>query len=467
MKRRRRTRSRHPGVKLKRRLLPSGGISWRACYRDPDSGRTVYVTLDPAEVPTQEAREQWAIRKYKALAKRRMDLEAGGPLRSETPLAQAIDDFYEASEHRLEASTLATYRHGIERLRQWAQTTGGVRFVEELNPGRLATFRAALIAGQKQTAARGHKRGARKAGKGKRAAITTNTYLTSCKILLNHFRKLGIAPALSRDTITDALKPLPLRREQPVYLPPTKLQKLLQAAIRHDADVFAETRAEHARLRPRGSTPRHEPIAPFVAFLLLSGCRRGEALKLTWAEVDLDAIDDRDRKVGEIRLRAEQTKTRRARLIGLEVSPALRKLLVQMKLCAGRNADALYLFGGAKPYSVDTIQAARRRLVREYGAPTFDWQALRSTCATFLTNAPGIFGSASAFHSSRQLGHSMAVAERSYLGVHRGIPVDARTLEAAMHIEPTLEQTIATLSAPRGAKAELTRINTRSRKVQA
>ena len=34
-----------------------------------------------------------------------------------------------------------------------------------------------------------------------------------------------------------------------------------------------------------------------------------------------------------------------------------------------------------------------------------------------------------------QLGHSVAVAERHYLGVHRGIRRDARSLEAAMGAE--------------------------------
>jgi hypothetical protein len=61
---------------------------------------------------------------------------------------------------------------------------------------------------------------------------------------------------------------------------------------------------------------------------------------------------------------------------------------------------------------------------------------LRSTCATYLTNAPGIFGAATVFMSARQLGHSVMVAEKHYLGVHRGIPKEAHSLEAAMQIEP-------------------------------
>jgi hypothetical protein len=49
--------------------------------------------------------------------------------------------------------------------------------------------------------------------------------------------------------------------------------------------------------------------------------------------------------------------------------------------------------------------------------------------------------------SAPQLGHSVAVAERHYLGVHRGIPKDAHTLEAAMQIEDTMRDVLRTREA--------------------
>jgi hypothetical protein len=91
------------------------------------------------------------------------------------------------------------------------------------------------------------------------------------------------------------------------------------------------------------------------------------------------------------------------------------------------------------------VQSARARLLREYGAPAFDWQALRATCGTFLTNSQSIYGSATLFLSARQLGHSVQVAERHYLGVERSIPTDARTLEAAMRIEAVVEKALANI----------------------
>jgi hypothetical protein len=44
--------------------------------------------------------------------------------------------------------------------------------------------------------------------------------------------------------------------------------------------------------------------------------------------------------------------------------------------------------------------------------------------------------------SARQLGHSVTVAEQHYLGVIRGIPREARTLEHAMQIEELAQKVI-------------------------
>jgi len=58
-----------------------------------------------------------------------------------------------------------------------------------------------------------------------------------------------------------------------------------------------------------------------------------------------------------------------------------------------------------------------------------------------LLAAPAVFGAASAYRSARQLGHSVAVAERHYLGLIR-LPPTAKTLEAAMAIEEQLQRLI-------------------------
>jgi hypothetical protein len=115
-------------------------------------------------------------------------------------------------------------------------------------------------------------------------------------------------------------------------------------------------------------------------------------------------------------------------------------MLAAMQLASGGK-------GRVFPLTEDAIRAAGKRLKAEYGAPkSFTWQVLRSTCATYLTCAPGIFGAASAHRSAAQLGHSVTVAQRHYVDLLRGIPREAHTLEAAMQIEGEMGQVIARVS---------------------
>ncbi|HVY26148.1 MAG TPA: hypothetical protein VHB79_06330 [Polyangiaceae bacterium] len=95
-----------------------------------------------------------------------------------------------------------------------------------------------------------------------------------------------------------------------------------------------------------------------------------------------------------------------------------------------------------------------------YGAPVGStWQTFRKTCGCYLTNAPGIFGSASAYRSARQLGHSVQIAERYYVNVVRGIPRSARTVEAAMQITKQLERVIDAVTSVAPHERRLRRVH--------
>ncbi len=432
-KRRKRVRSPHPGVKIKKRVHASGAVSWRAHFVDVDTGREIAITFEGDTARTQESREQWAKHKSAELARKRMDRAAGIRPVIASELDKAIAEYVKTSRATLKPKTLVTYQLAFAKLREWAKREG-VKSTADLTPARLTSLRDYLIRAPRKSAKSGAKRGAKKKSATRRSPVSVNRELRSIGTLLNVWRQHALLPHLHRDDIADALSSLPVPHEQPAFLTPVAIKQLLAAALRHDAATFDATREEHAGMREKGSTARYDPIAPFVAFVLLTGMRRSEALAVEWQHVDLDALDHDGRKVGEIRLPASITKTNRGRIVGLEVSPALRKVLAAMRLRGGRGS----VFG----YTADGVEAARRRLRNEYGAPACDWQTLRSTCATYLTNAPGVFGAATVFLSAKQLGHSIAVAEKHYLGVQRGIPKNASTLEAAMQIENELAEVL-------------------------
>lgn len=429
----RRKGPRHRGVVL---IKPDEArrIGWRARYVDPDSGRVVKISLDPA-LTTNELREDWAVRKSRQIAQRRLELDAGDARLVRKPIGEAVEEYFKEAVHRLRDGTLELYRAATALFTSWAKAAN-IATTAEITAVKLPGLRDYLLARRKQDLAVGGKRGSRKSTEKKLSPQTINWQLRSIKTVLNHMRLRGVVP-LSRDAIADALRPVPVPREAPEFLSPTDCTRLIEAALRHDAETFVATREEHAGLRPAGSTRRYEPIAPFVSCALLSGMRFGEVLALKWSDVDLDARDQDGRVVGEIRLRAADTKTKHARTVGLEVSPVLRSMLAVMRL---RKGDATYVFGGDTAMSRTLAEASRRRLIASYGAPEFSWQTLRRSCGTYLTNAPGIFGAASAYRSAKQLGHGVEVAEKHYAGLFRGISREARTLEAAMGLEGVMSR---------------------------
>ncbi len=433
--RKRRIRSPHPGVVL----LPPDPAQrrphWRARFDDPDTERETKITL--ADLPTAEARRDWAIRKSRALGKRRMDLDAGAHRVTGTKLADALDRYFE-DHPELRPGTRGIYKRAADKLAAWGAKTG-VHSADDLTGPKVVAFRASLVREPLRAPEQGGKRGSRKAAEQSRAPSTVNSELRAIGTVLGYLRKLGLLPRLTADDLADGLAKLAGNVERVDYRKPVELRKLFEAALSHDAATFEATREEHAGKRPPGTTPRYRQFAPFVAAALLTGMRAGELIDLDWKQVDLEALDHDGKPVGEIYVSAA-SKTHRARTVGLEVSPALRALLAAMKLRSGGKGSVFGLTRGE-------AKATERRLRSEYGAPDrCNWQALRRTCGTFLTHAPGIFGAASAYRSAKQLGHSVAVAEKHYVDVARGIQRDARTLEAAMQIEAELQRVIEAAS---------------------
>lgn len=409
----RRTRSPHPGVVL---LKPQGDrAAWRARYEDPDTGKLTFTRIDPMAIRTAEARRTWAIAVSKRIARRGMELEAGAPKTTGTALADAITRYYE-DHPRLRALTLKTYQKGTTKFLVWAKSVG-LRSADDLTLAGLMAFRAAVSKAPKRLAVVDGPKGAKQAGAEPRKAAAVNVDIRSVKVVLGYLRKLGLLPKITRDDITDGLKALSVEHERGDFLRAPALRALLEAALEHDAQTFALTRADKAAGRVASAVRRFPPMAPIVAAAMLTGMRAGELVSLEWSQVDLSAR--------EIHLSAA-TKTKRARSIDLEVCPGLAAMLERMRPQRAQGS----VFG----LTADAMKAGAKRLAN-YGEPKgWTWQTLRRTCGTFLTCAPGIFGAASAYRSARQLGHSVAIAERHYVGVVK-VPKEATTLEEAMGVE--------------------------------
>jgi len=426
-----RRKRRHPGVVLvkpvpaRERTDPktgevsrSGVTGWRVRFADPDSGKTKWETIPKKRANNRDNREEFAIEKSKEIADRQRELDAGAARDTDLSLAATIERYFDAHP-KLRPATVELYREATGKLTAWSRRTR-IETADELTRAKLIRFRETLV-------------------KQDRSPHTINRQLRSTKTVLTYLVDADALARLSQDDLRRALKQLRAPTEKRDFLRPKQLQRLLEACQRHDTETFKITRAEHDGERKTGSTRRYEAISGFTLFTLLSGCRLGEALALDWKHVDLEALGGGGEKVGEIYI-GSASKTGKPRTIGIEVSPALRRLLIAQKLRTGGRGLVWGL-------TQNVAKRAMPRLVEKYGAPeAASFQALRRTCSTFLCNTPGIFGGASAYRSAQQLGHSVAVAERNYSGLLRGISPEAHTLEAAMQIEKQADAIIGRLS---------------------
>lgn len=413
----RRSSTQHPGVKILARVLPSGSEVFIGRYRDPVTGAVKQESLTALGKTTAEARRDWAIDKYKYILRVKEAQSTGKPIRTETTVEAAVND-YIASLDRKRPKTITIYTRALDHFKTWARKAHLTQ-IEDLTGPHLVRLSAYLhgLRVQRSVKGEGVGRKARQNTKQPLAPASVNQFTRGIRTFLRHCRRLDLTPHLTGDMVQDRLPFAERVQELPRFLSATEIRALLDAAERHDAATYTRHRWRAGRNYPA--------IRPFIVTALLSGARFAEIAGLKWADVDLTQ--------GQIRIAAGSSKTRKGRVIDLGVSPALWALLERMKLQAGNAAT---VFG---PMRRDVAEACRRRVCMTFGAPAgWTWHDLRRTCGTFLTCAPGIFGGASAFMSAKRLGHSVAVAESCYVGAVSNIPVDASTLEAAMGIADLL-----------------------------
>lgn len=410
--RKRRTRTAHPGVKLK--LIARTGV-WVARYIDPITNAERQESFKRLDKTSEEARRDWAIDKAAYIAKVRADLSAGKVIVTSTSFDSAVKTYLEGLTRKA-PKTVAIYGVALEHLKAWARRAG-VPHVEALEPRHLAAL-TKYLHNLKAKVNAGHDRKARKVSKRPLAGNSVNQFVRGIRTFLQDCREQDKTPHLTGDHVRERLKFADTEDSAPNFLKAADVRALLEACHRHDAATYIRHRWKQGVNYPA--------ITSFVTACLLTGCRFGELAGLRWSSVDLAA--------GVIDLKAADVKTRKARKITLRETPALWALLERMKLQAG---DARFVFGDSGPLQRSQAEPCRKRMIKSFGAPAFSWHDLRRTAGSFLTCAPGIYGGASAFLSAKRLGHSVTVAERYYVGAVT-VPPDARTLEAAMGIDGLL-----------------------------
>jgi len=419
---------RHPGVVLIK-PDPKHRAGWRVRYRDPDSGRMVKRTIDPG-LRTRAQREGYACKLSEKLVRRRLELETGAVRMTGTPVAEAVELYFQAHPG-LRPRTLKEYRRATAKLVAWCHKHG-IRTADDLDRRRLMQFRESVINEPKQRSGTG-RRGAKVRSGDRRADRTINKELTSIGTTLRYLVKRQEFSKLHRDDVDVACEHYgkgTSETKQPLKV--RELRGLLDACIDHDEATFEMTRAEAQGRGTAGSTLRYEPIGPFVAFCLLSGVRPGEARRIDWSLVDFDDA------VIHI---PKWSKTRRERRVTMAESPALRRLLEAQYQLTGVKGSIWALTEGQ-------ALAARKRLIEAHDAPKrFGWQLARVTCQSYLASSPSIFGGASIFLTAQRGGHSVQVCEKYYANAVNVADPDATTIEGAMGIEEHVDQIIADLEA--------------------
>lgn len=362
-----------------------------ARWRDPLSGASKQESLDRLNLTSDAKRRKWAKKKSETLAELRRAVSLGSVITDRMTIRSAVaDHLAEAQNPRTKVNKQIV----LEAFATWCETKQ-IKSTAELTSPWLMKWRGYMLSPQRCT----------------HAASTRNRWLIASGIFLRWCIPRGLVPLLNSDTIKSACK----REKEPEdvieFLRPAALQNLLECTLKHDAEAVGWK------------------LAPFVLALLLSGCRFQEIACLSWSEVDLDH--------GEIVLPASRTKTQKGRRIVFAETPALGDLLRALRPdpAEGLVFDVRH----------STWDAARKRLIASYGAPEFSAHTLRRSAGTILTNAPGIYGGASAWLSAKRLGHSVQQAQAHYAEALPGLPAEARTLEAAAGLEDVCRRIIAAI----------------------
>lgn len=284
---------------------------------------------------------------------------------------------------------------------------------------------------------------------------TCNADIASLRACLNWARASGFISVNPLQHV----RPLPETEDTQVKrrraLSDDEITSLLRAASDEDrerASRFAAVRTITLGVLGREYAARKRmvpiPQAPFWKFLVVTGLRYGEAASLRWADVDEDE--------GTVTIRAENAKSRRARIVPVPgyVMDDLKELRHICAFACGRvpeSGDLVFL--SPKHRTLDPHGNPARILLRrlldragigyrdEEGSVTVDIHALRRTAGTRLARHAVPLATVSAI-----LGHSdVRLTQRFY--------VDLRIADTRKAIEAVPAISVAATSRAPGATA--------------
>ncbi len=171
---------------------------------------------------------------------------------------------------------------------------------------------------------------------------------------------------------------------------------------------------------------KSEEFEMLFRVLYVIGCRRGEALALTWADMDLDAGTVRIAKSvsfkgnGETTYTITTTKTKESRTAAM---PSF--LCDQLRAYKETRSESAFMFGGKSPLKPSSIRRAMDAATNSSGVKRIRVHDLRHSCASFL-----IHSGASIVAVSHQLGHKDV--EQTLNTYAHLLPDDREVIRAAL-----------------------------------
>lgn len=443
---------------------------WAARWVDPDDKlqRLTSLKLDDSELrrfaqvldsdrSRARAAKAWAVQKSKDIAKRIEEIASGASTATGMNIDVGIDLFF-ASKKDWSDRTLKEFASPFGHFKRWAERTKTT--YDSLTRSKIDDFRSYLFDVPAQRLRKGGKRGETTSLGKPRGALTVNGDLVSVGSLLRYLREKSMLPKATMEDIKWGLRKYKVDDTKPKFMWPPKIKEVIAAADDHDADTFTMTRDDKRELGQRreksvgepwyrsgasekGSTPRNKPVRAYLYGALMTGMRHDELSLVTFeTHVNLNATYWHEVPIAQIALRAEDVKTGKPRNVLFDVSPMLQRMIVALNTINGGKG---LVFG----LTYDEASDAMERLRDLYGAPAdFTWQLCRSTCDTYLCNSKGIYHAAATQLASAQLGHSVDVAQKFYVGlIPGGIPEHIKTLELAMEIEEPFRKYVEELEA--------------------